>query len=68
MSGKMPLNALNSSRTEKSTPKSVGAGRLPDQSTALNSANGTQSEEDKIAAMFQAGAEQWDKQQQEMAT
>ena len=64
----MPLNALNSSRTEKPVSKSAGAGRLPDQSTAFSSANGAQSEEDKIAAMFQAGAEQWDKQQQEMAT
>lgn len=29
--------------------------------------NGAQSEEEKIAAMFKAGADQWAQQQQEMA-
>ena len=42
-------------------------GRAPDVASKVTQSTGAQTEEDRIAAMFQAGAEQWDKQQQEMA-
>ena len=62
----MPVNALNSSRLEKSSSKSVMPSRLSTTSTAFTN-NAAQSEEERIAAMFHAGGEQWEKTQQEMA-
>ena len=64
VSGKMPQNAKSSRRSEASTAK-------PSSSTAatgLAEMNGAQTEEERIAAMFKMGADQWAQQQQEMAT
>jgi protein MPE1 len=66
MSGKMPVNAKNSSRKEQSTSK---AGMK--QSTSTNGAmklNSAMTEEERMAAMFQAQSEQWSAQQEELAT
>lgn len=59
----MPQNAKNFRRTEApaSNPSSSGA---PNGATAMD---GTQNEEERIAAMFKIGADQWAQQQQEMA-
>ncbi|KAI9840471.1 MAG: hypothetical protein M1838_004054 [Thelocarpon superellum] len=67
VSGKMPVTALNSSRVEKQGSKPAIPGRTTGSTATGSETKGAQSEEDRIAAMFQAGAEQWDKQQQEMA-
>ncbi|KAI9818292.1 MAG: hypothetical protein M1832_004410 [Thelocarpon impressellum] len=69
VSGKMPVNALNSHRMEKPSSKAISKPALPGKASdsKASDSRGAQSEEDRIAAMFQAGAEQWDKQQQEMA-
>jgi protein MPE1 len=63
----MPVNALNSSRIEKSTSKPAVPGKKPGSPIATTGGTEAQTEEEKIAAMFKAGAEQWDKQQQELA-
>jgi len=63
----MPVNALNSSRIEKPTSKPALPGKKTGSPNGTAGGNETQTEEEKIAAMFKAGAEQWDKQQQEMA-
>jgi protein MPE1 len=62
----MPVNALNSSRIEKPTSKPV-PGKKPGSPNGTTGGSEAQTEEEKIAAMFKAGAEQWDKQQQELA-
>jgi protein MPE1 len=63
----MPVNALNSSRIEKPTSKPAVPGKKPGSPNATTGGTEAQTEEEKIAAMFKAGAEQWDKQQQELA-
>lgn len=63
VSGKMPQNAKNSHRSEASAIKQ----------TSTSTTNGTppmnaaQTEEQRVAAMFKMGADQWAQQQQEMA-
>jgi protein MPE1 len=62
VSGKMPVNAKNSSRKEqavKATAKTT--------SSAITHMNNAMTEEEKLAAMFQAQSEQWSAQQQEMS-
>ncbi|KAI9762536.1 MAG: hypothetical protein M4579_000339 [Chaenotheca gracillima] len=66
VSGKMPVNALNSSRTERPAARTSTQAK-PSTSNATAEPNAAQTEEERIAAMFKAGAEQWDQQQQEMA-
>jgi protein MPE1 len=64
MSGKMPVNAKNLSRKEQP------ASKLNNQTTSANSAakmNSAMTEEERMAAMFQAQSEQWSAQQDEMA-
>ena len=63
VSGKMPQNAKNIHRSEAATskPLSNAAGN------ELNAMIGAQTEEDRVAAMFKMGADQWAQQQQEMA-
>lgn len=63
VSGKMPQNAKNFHRTEASATKPPSSS-APIGATAMN---GAQNEEEKIAAMFKLGADQWAQQQQEMA-
>jgi protein MPE1 len=63
VSGKMPVNAKNQARKEhaaKATaPKIVSNG--------MAEMNSAQTEEEKMAAMFQAQTAQWSAQQEEMA-
>ena len=63
VSGKMPQNAKNSHRIEPPITKSLSS-TSPSGATALNVA---QNEEERIAALFKMGADQWVQQQQEMA-
>jgi protein MPE1 len=66
MSGKMPANAKNSSRKEQSASKaSVKQSASTNGAMKLNSA---MTEEERMAAMFQAQSEQWSAQQEELAT
>ncbi|KAI9805296.1 MAG: hypothetical protein M1833_005749 [Piccolia ochrophora] len=67
VSGKMPVHALNSSRVEKTVSKPATQGKSTESPSQLANLSGAQTEEERIAAMFKAGAEQWDKQQEEMA-
>ncbi len=67
VSGKMPVNARNSARTEVPISKPAIPGKGTSSSTGFSDGNGPQTEEEKIAAMFKAGADQWAQQQQEMA-
>jgi protein MPE1 len=69
----MPMNALpNAARREKN----IGTG-LAQKKQEVDTANGQnnppgltggESEEDMIAAMFQAQSEQWNKTQEQLAT
>ena len=62
VSGKMPQNAKNFHRQEASVTK------LSPSSTPTGAAmSGAHNEEEKIAAMFKLGADQWVQQQEEMA-
>ena len=67
VSGKMPQNARNTHRTEASMSKAPAQGKGIAVTNALADMNGAQTEEDRIAAMFKQGADQWEQQQQEMA-
>ncbi|KAJ5455814.1 RING finger protein [Penicillium daleae] len=66
VSGKMPVNARNASRTEPSTNRAVPGmgGSVTNNVLELNNA---QTEEEKINALFNLQASQWKEQQQEMA-
>ena len=63
VSGKMPVTAKNQHRVEASRAGPIKT--LSSTSVPLDNSN--MSEEEKIAAMFQAGGEQWEQQQQQMA-
>lgn len=63
VSGKMPQNAKSSHRPEAPATKNSSS-NAPSGATAMN---GAQNEEERIAAMFKMGADQWAQQQQEMA-
>jgi protein MPE1 len=65
MSGKMPVNAKNSSRKE--LPPSRANPKQSNGSGAMSSMNSAMTEEERMAAMFQAQGEQWSAQQDEMA-
>lgn len=66
MSGKMPVNAKNSSRKEQLASKAnAKQSATVSAATKLNSA---MTEEERMAAMFQAQSEQWSAQQEELAT
>lgn len=61
----MPVNAKNSSRKEVSAMRTSAK---PALSTSSNSAMKTAlTEEERMAAMFQAQSEQWSAQQDELA-
>lgn len=65
VSGKMPVNAKNQHRiesTKTSAPSQSMSAAMPGN---INTSG--MSEEDKISAMFAAGGEQWEQQQQQMA-
>ena len=63
VSGKMPANAKNSHRIETSQPRSI----TKMQPNDISHMSTLQTEEERIAAMFKLGADQWEQQQQEMA-
>ncbi|KAL8990735.1 MAG: hypothetical protein Q9177_000674 [Variospora cf. flavescens] len=67
VSGKMPQNAKPSHHGDTSTLKSVSKSNKAEPANRLSEMNGAQTEEEKIAAMFKLGADQWAQQQQEMA-
>ena len=63
----MPQNAKNSHRVEAPGSKANTQGKVGSVSNALSDMTGAQTEEEKIAAMFKMGADQWAQQKQEMA-
>ena len=63
----MPQNAKNTHRAEAPMSKAPAQGKGNAVTNGLSDMNGTQTEEDRIAAMFRQGADQWEQQQQEMA-
>ena len=67
VTGKMPHNPKNSNRAELSNPKVSTQGKLLEKAGIAPEMSNTQTEEQKIAAMFRMGAEQWAEQQQEMS-
>lgn len=67
VSGKMPQNSKNSHRAEASITKNTPHGKIPNISIGLPDMNNAQTEDQKIAAMFKIGADQWAQQQLEMA-
>lgn len=65
MTGKMPINAKNSSRKEAMTSKTVS--KTSTNTTAAQTMNAAMTEEERMAAMFAAQNEVWTAQQDEMA-
>ncbi|KAL0942326.1 retinoblastoma-binding protein [Colletotrichum truncatum] len=63
VSGKMPVAAKNSSRKEQTTKLAT----VKAASNAINQMNNAMTEEEKMAAMFQAQTESWSAQQEEMS-
>lgn len=66
VSGKMPVTAKNQHRVE--TSRAVVPARSTPTTNGTSDPNAPMSEEDKIAAMFAAGNDQWEQQQQQMAS
>lgn len=65
VSGKAPVTAKNSYRTESTAAKPATQSKpAVDGTAAMNNA---QTEEERIAAMFAAGAENWEQQKAKMA-
>jgi protein MPE1 len=64
MSGKMPINQKNASRKEQAKPSNTKVAAVSNSMAQMNSA---MTEEQRMAAMFQAQSEQWTAQQEEMA-
>jgi len=63
----MPQNSKNSHRVETSGSKTVKQSKTTSGPQQVSDMNVAQTEEEKIAAMFQTSKNQWDVQQQEMA-
>jgi len=63
----MPVTAKNAHRTEtpamSTTATKTGAG-----ANGISAMDKAQTEEERIAAMFQMGADQWEEQKQHMST
>jgi protein MPE1 len=67
----MPTNALpNAGRREKNFGTTAQPAKKPDSPgrSSAPAPTGGESEEDMIAAMFQAQSEQWNKTQEQLAT
>ena len=62
MSGKMPQTAKSSHRQESAAAKQSSA-----TTSGVSNMNGAQTEEERVAAFMQMGADQWAQQKQEMA-
>ncbi|KAL9005068.1 MAG: hypothetical protein Q9188_002141 [Gyalolechia gomerana] len=67
VSGKMPQNAKTSYRADATAASSVPSNKQIEAPKGLADMNGAQTEDEKIAAMFKLGADQWAQQQVEMA-
>lgn len=63
----MPQNAKSFQRSEATTLKSLTHVKPTNGIQQTSEVNGAQTEEQRIAAMFQQGADQWAQQQQAMA-
>lgn len=63
VSGKMPVAAKNASRKEQSAKASSSK----PSATALNQMSNAMTEEERMAAMFNAQTEQWSAQQEELS-
>ena len=64
MTGKMPINAKNSSRKETPATKAVSK---PSASASAPQINSNMTEEERMAAMFAQQNEAWTAQQDQMA-
>lgn len=64
MTGKMPINAKNSSRKETTAAKVVSK---PSANSAAPQMNSNMTEEERMAAMFAQQNEAWTAQQDQMA-
>ncbi|KAL8942107.1 MAG: hypothetical protein Q9211_001546 [Gyalolechia sp. 1 TL-2023] len=67
VSGNMPQNAKTSYRADATAASSVTTNKQTEAPKGLSDMNGAQTEDEKIAAMFKLGADQWAQQQVEMA-
>lgn len=68
VSGKAPVNARNTSRMEAPSLKSALQKTAPKAASYMPDNDGKpKTEDEEIAAMFQAGAAQWEQQRKEMA-
>ncbi|KAL8721000.1 MAG: hypothetical protein Q9225_002240 [Loekoesia sp. 1 TL-2023] len=67
VSGKMPQNAKSSHRTDTIAVGSTSTNKQTEAPNGLLDINRAQTEDEKIAAMFKLGADQWAQQQVEMA-
>lgn len=63
----MPQNAKTSHRGDTTTLSSASTNKKNEPANRMSDMNGAQTEDEKIAAMFKLGADQWAQQQQEMA-
>lgn len=66
VSGKMPVAAKSSHRTEAMTGKGSSTSGSK-SSAAMANITENQTEEERMSAILQLGAEQWEQQQKEMA-
>jgi protein MPE1 len=66
VSGKMPVNAKNSHRSENAS-KANSKSSSAKPSTTYTNVSELQTEEERMAAVLKMGADQWEQQQQEMA-
>ncbi|MCJ1477908.1 hypothetical protein MMC13_006582 [Lambiella insularis] len=67
VSGKMPVNAKNTHRSEAMAPRTNGRGLNRQSPNTVSNVSELQTEEEREAAVLKMAAEQWEQQQQEMA-
>ena len=63
----MPVNAKNSHRSENAS-KANGKTSSAKPANTYSNVSELQTEEERMAAVLKMGADQWEQQQQEMAT
>jgi len=66
VSGKMPVTAKNSHRSETASKANANSLSAKSSTTYANVSE-LQTEEERMAAVLKMGADQWEQQQQEMA-
>ncbi|MCJ1395140.1 hypothetical protein MMC18_008021 [Xylographa bjoerkii] len=67
VSGKMPVNAKNTHRSEATVSRTNGKAQTMPAPTKSSNVSELQTEEEREAAVLQMGKEQWEQQQHEMA-